>query len=435
MMGGPTEVEDAVRLRAVARTGLADPAPDVTFDELAHAAASLLDAPHAFFTIVDAEHSWFKGAAGLPEGADRCTAVDDSFCRHVISSDRAVIVDDARTDPRIDGQPVLDGHEVVAWAGFPVRDDDGNVLGTFCVVDRVPRQWTAPQLEALGVMAQSAADQVKLRSALRSERKARANAESAWLEAEAARLQLEAARRREHEVVNLIQRSLLPSRLPEVPGLETAVRFDASNDAADIGGDWYDVIRLGGEDAALVIGDVCGHDVGAVAVMAQVRHYLHVVALRQADPVAALAELDGLMLEQDFDRFATVGYLVWHDAGGRIRYVSAGHPPPLVVRPDGTTELLEDGRRPPVNIGLAAPADLRPGEARLGPGDVLVLYTDGLFEAWGPDPDVGLDRLRRVAAAQAPGTGAEAWADALLAGMRPEAGWSDDVAIVVARRS
>lgn len=426
----PLEVQDPDRLQAVADLDLTGRS-DTSFDEMAQAAAGLLDAPFGFFTVVDAERSWYAGAVGLPVGADRSQPIDASFSKLVVGTDHPLFVNDAATDPRTRDDDAVRASGWAAWAGFPVRDVRGHVLGSFGVADTEPREWTKAQIDALRVLARSASDQVQLRLALRAERKARSDAESAWIEAETARLALDTARQREHEVIDLIQRSLLPSPLPHVAGMDTAVRFDASNDAADIGGDWYDVVAHGGGETTFIIGDVCGHDLPAIAAMAQVRHYLHVLALREHDPLAVLADLDSLMLEHDFERFATVALLHWEPSTGRLGYVSAGHPPPLVVRADGTASYLLDGRRPPVNLGLAhAVPDL--GVTTLGPGDTVVLFTDGLFESWTPDPEVGLARLRDVAVG-AHAEGPEALADALLAGMRPDAGWSDDVAVVIAR--
>ncbi|HEV7721930.1 MAG TPA: GAF domain-containing SpoIIE family protein phosphatase, partial [Iamia sp.] len=395
------------------------------------AAAGLLDAPVGFVTVVDAERSWHTGAVGLPADGDRSRPIDESFEKLVVATGRALVVNDATVDPRTRDDTGIAASGLRAWAGFPVRDVRGHVLGSFGVADSEPREWTAVQVDALRVLAQAASDQVQLRLALSAERTARSDAESAWIAAETARLALDTARRREHEVIDVLQRSLLPSPLPRVQGMATAVRFDASNDAADIGGDWYDVVAHGGGETTFVIGDVCGHDLPAIAAMAQVRHSLHVLAIREPDPVAVLAELDSLMLEHDFERFATVALLHWSPGTGRLGYVSAGHPPPLVVRADGSASYLVEGRRPPVNLGLAH-ADPEAGETTLGRGDTVVLYTDGLFESWTPDPDEGLDRLRQVAVA-AHRDGPEALADALLAGMRPEPGWADDVALVVAR--
>lgn len=430
----PAETRSPERLRAVADTGLAGSTGESGFDDLASAAARLLETPLAFFTVLDEDRCWYAGASGLSAGTDRSGPVDGSFCTYVVAGDAPVLVGDARADPRTAGDPSIDAMGVVAWAGFPVRDASGQVLGSFCVVDTVPRDWTAAQIEALRVLAQAATDQVHLRQALQAERRVRAEAEQAWIEAEVARADLQRARAREHEVVEVIQRSLLPRVLPDVPGLATAVRFDASNDAADMGGDWYDVIRQGASETSFIIGDVCGHDVGAVAVMAQVRHSLHLLALRQAHPVEALSELDGLMLEHDVDRFATVGFLSWDASTAGLTFASAGHPPPLLVRADGSARYLEDGRRPPVNIGLASPADAAPGTVTLEPGDTVVAFTDGLYEASGADLEDGLEQLRALASTAAPATDPDPLADVLLAGMRPGGGWRDDVALVVLRR-
>jgi serine phosphatase RsbU (regulator of sigma subunit) len=432
MTGGP--VRDEARLRAVAETGLTARTGEAAFDELAAAAAGLLEAPFAVFTVVDAERTWFAGAFGLPIDAERGRAVQDSFCKLVVGTGEPVIISDVRTDPRTADDPDLRAGAAVAWAGFPVRDAAGQVLGALGVVDERPRTWSTPQVEGLRVLARAAADQVQLRQALRAERHARADAEQAWIEAETARVDLQGARAREHQVIDVIQRSLLPRVLPDVPGLVTSVRFEVSNDAAGIGGDWYDVIRHDSEGTTFIIGDVCGHDVGAVAVMAQVRHYLHLLALQAAHPIDALAELDSLMLEQDFDRFATVAFLSWDAPSRELTYVSAGHPPPILVRADGSATFLEGGRRPPVNIGLVAPTVPDPGLVHLSSGDTVVLFTDGLFEAGGATFTDGLERLRRAASARAPGaTGPAALCDQLLAAMRPASGWQDDVALLVAR--
>lgn len=282
-------------------------------------------------------------------------------------------------------------------------------------------------------LAQVGTDHLHLRQALRAERQARADAERAWVEAETARADLQQARAREHQMIEVIQRSLLPRSLPDVPGLATAVRFEASNDAADIGGDWYDVIHQGGDQAHFIVGDVCGHDLDAVAVMAQVRHYLHVLAVRASHPADALDQLDRVMLDHDIDRFATVALSSWDASTRTVTHVSAGHPPPLLVRTDGTASFLDGGRRPPVNIGVVGALPAEAVTDHLEAGDFLVLYTDGLFEATATGPVDGLEHLLALAATGSSSSSADALCELLLAGMRPSDGWHDDVALLVAR--
>ncbi|MEJ7583551.1 MAG: GAF domain-containing SpoIIE family protein phosphatase [Acidimicrobiales bacterium] len=420
--GVPPAVHAPGRLDAVAATGLVDTEPEESFDRLVRLAATFLEAPLAFFTLVDAEYSWYKAVTGLAPGAPRCDVVESSFCKYVIGSGQAVVIGDARVDARTIGNPAIEAMGVVAWAGFPVLDGDGFVLGSFCVVDTVARRWSETQIEALRVLSIAAADQVSLRRALRAERQART-------EAELARAEIEALRGREQHLVELFQRSLFPATLPVIPGLSTAVRYAASNDAADIGGDWYDLIKLPSGDTGLVVGDVCGHDLPAVAVMAQLRHSLHVLASQDLKPAHIMSLLDQMMVEQEIERFATVGYAVWCATTSEVTLTSAGHPPPLMLRAGGGADFLLEGRHPLLGLGLVEITD---GQvASLNKGDTLVLFTDGLFEAPGVSIDEGLERLRTLAAAHVD-TDPETLCDALLDGMRPDQGWRDDVALLVA---
>ena len=168
----PLEVQDPDRLQAVTDLDLTG-RPDPSFDEMAQAAAGLLDVPVGFVTVVDAERSWYTGAVGLPADGDRSRPIDESFEKLVVGTGRALVVNDAARDPRTRDDAGIAASGLRAWAGFPVRDVRGQVLGTFGVADPEPREWTAGQVDALRVLAQAASDQVQLRLALRAERKAR----------------------------------------------------------------------------------------------------------------------------------------------------------------------------------------------------------------------------------------------------------------------
>src|SRR5688572_117046 len=121
----PLEVRDPDRLQAVTDLDLARPRHDPSFDELAAAAAALIGAPVAFFTIIDAEHCWYVGATGLPEQAAPARPIDLSYCKHVIATGLPVVIEDATTDPRTAGDDAVTATGLVAWAGFPVRDVRG----------------------------------------------------------------------------------------------------------------------------------------------------------------------------------------------------------------------------------------------------------------------------------------------------------------------
>lgn len=422
-LGIPDAVLDPGRLAAVAATGLAangiDEQTDAAFERLARLAAIILEAPLAFLTIVDEEHAWYRAAVGLPTDAARCGAVEGSFCKYVIASQEALVVSDARSDPRTRGNPAIDDMGVVAWAGHPVIDAEGQVLGSFCVVDTVPRQWTDAQLESLRVLALAANDRLLLRTTIEAER--RASAEAAAL------------RGREHQLVAQFQRALLPRSLPEANGFATAVRYIAPDDSARIGGDWYDLIALDGGGTGFVVGDVCGHDIDAVTVMSQLRHTTHVLALTEPDPWAVVDLVDSSMDSQEVDRFASFVFARWDPPSQTLAMVNAGHPPPLFVR-DGSVELLGGGRRPLVGVG-AGIVEGQPAQIELGPGDVVVMFTDGLVERRNSTLDDDLERLRVTVADLSQTNDPERLCDQILAAMLPENGWEDDVALLVFRRT
>lgn len=163
-------VADRARLAAVEATGLLDASPDEAFDQLARLAAAVLGVRWVFVTLVDQHRSFWMSAAGMAPDPDTgrygVNKVGDSFCQYVIAADGAVVIDDARLDPRSDHNESIDSMGVVAWAGFPLRSTDGLVLGTFCAVDRIARPWSGEDLTLLDALANAATSHLQLRAAL-----------------------------------------------------------------------------------------------------------------------------------------------------------------------------------------------------------------------------------------------------------------------------
>lgn len=222
----------------------------------------------------------------------------------------------------------------------------------------------------------------------------------------------------------------------EVPGLEVAVRYRAAVQAARIGGDWYDVFDLG-DDTALVVGDVAGHDERAAAVMGQARGLLRGIACALDDrrPSAVLGKLDQALLGLGERVSATALVAVAHrsDAptagtGVRLTWSAAGHPPPVLLGADGTARLAQGGGGPLVGFGLSGTRS--DGEVALGPGSTLVLYTDGLVERPREVLDVGLARLTDALTGRQH-LSAEEVADLLLDQLADQ--HDDDTALVVLR--
>ncbi len=162
----PGPLEDPARVAAVRGTGLLDTEPEEVFDELARLARRLLDTPFALVTLVDDRRCFWKSRIGIPENGPRQNAAEDSFCQYVIASDKPLVLGDVRRDPRTRDTPAIALLGVVAWAGYPLRDRDGRVLGTICAVDTKPREWTASDEGVLEALALAASTELQLRSDL-----------------------------------------------------------------------------------------------------------------------------------------------------------------------------------------------------------------------------------------------------------------------------
>ena len=202
-------------------------------------------------------------------------------------------------------------------------------------------------------------------------------------------------RERSH-IARTLQRSLLPS-LPEMPGIEVGVEYLPIGEENEAGGDFYDLFRTS-EDAWLaVIGDVCGKGAAAAAVTALTRYTIRAVAMREDEPSAVLVALNEAMLWQvDDGQFCTVACarLEPVDGGCEVGVARGGHPAPLVVRADGSVEVLAPPGRA---LGIFPDPGLEVQKVGLRPGDAVVFYTDGIVEARGPDESFfGEERLRAL---------------------------------------
>jgi PAS domain S-box-containing protein len=217
------------------------------------------------------------------------------------------------------------------------------------------------------------------------------------LMADRAGLAIEHARAYEREVgtVEMLQRSLLPDRLPVVPGVRLAARYLPGAAGINVGGDWYDAIPLEDGRVGLAMGDVVGHGLGAAALMGQLRHAARAYALEGHSPPAVLDRLDRLVRSLPGAQMATLLYLVVDSDLATVRFASAGHVPPLVVGPDGEARFLEGAPNPP--LGVFDSLGHEELTARLEPGSTIVLYTDGLVEERGASIDAGLEALRKAA--------------------------------------
>jgi phosphoserine phosphatase RsbU/P len=294
----------------------------------------------------------------------------------------------------------------VAWAGFPIHGPYGDVIGTFCVVDTVPRRWGARDVQVIEALADAASGEIALRAALAAEAQAHAEAESRVAEAaELARLVAELAERSEI-LAHTLRQSLLPPVLPDVPGLEIAARYQPAR-GEEVVGDFYDVFRAARSSWCVVMGDVCGKGPDAATVTALAHYTLRAAAARSISPARVLALLNAALLLQrpGDERFLTVALASVRILRGRVLVTlsSAGHPPPLLRRGDGS---VEEACKPGMALGLFEKPPLSEMKIVLAPGDSLVFYTDGVTEARRGADELGLDGLRRLVATLTRGSSA-----------------------------
>ncbi|WP_320773722.1 SpoIIE family protein phosphatase [Streptomyces sp. CRN 30] len=237
---------------------------------------------------------------------------------------------------------------------------------------------------------------------------------------------LRASERRQRETAVTLQRSLLPQELEEPDDLRIAATYHPGGTEAAVGGDWYDVITLGGGRTALVIGDVMGRGVRAAAVMGQLRTAVRAYARLDLPPHEVLQLLDGLATEIDANQIATCVYAVHDPNEGRLVYASAGHLPILVRDEKGTVRRADEPTGPPLGTGGWVHSS---GSVPLAPGSTAVLYTDGLVERRNEDLDEGIAALGR-ALAGARGT-PQVICDRLVRSAGVTADHDDDVAVLV----
>lgn len=280
----------------------------------------------------------------------------------------------------------------------------GVPVGVLAVSGPEPREWSPMEREVLGAIAAQAGQA----------------------------LQRATLYERHRSAAEVLQRGLLPQRLPEVAGLSMAARYVPGEAGLRVGGDWYDCVPVTEGRLALVVGDVMGKGVQAAARMAQVRNAVRVLASIDPSPCAVVAGLDRLAEDLDEDQLVTLVYVLLDPATGSARMSRVGHLPPLLVSPHHAPELLDGGGSPPLGVPDAVRAE---HTVHIPRGSVLLLFTDGLVEDRRTGLDVGLPALLsagQVLVERHPDV--EHLADAVLAAGEHDSVRPDDTCLLVVRR-
>jgi putative methionine-R-sulfoxide reductase with GAF domain len=352
------------------------------------AAVLLLDSPSGQLVAA--------AAAGLEEEVRQGVRlpVGQGFAGRVAASARPVILD--RVDPTTVLNPILTAKGIRSLVGVPLIAG-GRVIGVLHVGSLTPRRFTGDDVSLLQLAADRAA------VAVQSQRSADDRIAAAAL-----------------------QRSLLPSALPTVPGLQLAARYVPGSGV--VGGDWYDVFVLPSGELGVVIGDVAGSGLPAGIVMGRMRSALRAYAMETADPAEVLDRLDRKMQHFEQGALATVLYAVLDPSLDLVHISSAGHPAPVVAVP-GEKGALVDGIGG-LMIGVDPRVRRHVTTVKLTHGAVLCLYTDGLVERREYPLDEGLARLCDAVAAQPP----EQVCAAVMGALIGNAPARDDIALITLRR-
>lgn len=348
----PGAEEKLRRLQSVTDAALSRLGVEDLLDELLDRVMDLLAADIAGIMLVDPEGRELVPTAA--RGADHevrlgiRVPIGQGFNGRIAAEGRPVVVDDVDTSNVI--SPILLAMPVRSLLGVPMFDGP-QVIGVLHVGTLTPRRFTPDDVELLRLVA----DRASLATRARMSRLDRATTVA-------------------------LQRSLLPSRPPAVPGVEVAARY-VPGDETGVGGDWYDVFALPSGLVGVAIGDVAGNGLRAAVVMGRIRSALRAYALESDDPADVLVRLDRKVHFFEPDAMATAVYAVLDPATGALTTSSAGHLPPALARAGGATGSLRVAPDLPLGAYPGSPRAVT--RSMLGPGDCLFLFTDGLVERRG----------------------------------------------------
>ena len=352
------------------------------------AAALLLDSPSGQLVAT--------AAAGLEEEVRQGVRipVGRGFAGRIAADQRPVILD--HVDHTTVLNPILWAKGIQSMMGVPMMAG-GQMIGVLHVGSLTSRHFTSHDIELLQLAADRAAAAVQSITA-----------------------------QNDRLAVAALQRSLVPSALPAVPGAEMAARYIPGSGV--VGGDWYDVFTLPSGELGVVMGDVAGSGLPAAVIMGRMRSALRAYALETLDPAEVLARLDRKMLHFEPNALATVLYAVIDPALDRMHIALAGHFPPVLAAPGQAAELADVLAG--MLIGILPGAQRPVSTVKIPPGALLCFFTDGLVERPGEVIDEGLARLCLALVAEPPDAACSAVMGALV-GSEPV---RDDIALLMIRR-
>ena len=318
------------------------------------------------------------------------------FAGRIASEKRPVVLD--RVDHTTVTNPILWQKGIRAMLGVPLLSG-GRVLGVLHVGTLGSRQFTDEDIELLQVVADRVAGAAQARI-IEGERAAS----------------------------DALQRSLFPSALPTVPGMEFAARY-VPTEGRGVGGDWYDAFMLPSGELWLVSGDVAGHGFRAAGVMGRLRSTIRAYALSGGRPDEVLTQSDRSLQYFEPGEMATVVCAAFTPPFDEVLLSTAGHPSPVLVAPEQPATFIDLDTALP--LGVVADVERSSATVAVPIGAVVFFYTDGLVERRGESLEVGLERLRAALRADHPRAVCQRVMGILVGEAKPD----DDIAVVAVRRS
>jgi hypothetical protein len=385
------ETVEQSRIEAVRELGLLDTPPEERFDRVVRLAKRLFDVPTVAVNLIDDDRLFVKSAVGADAGTSM--PLDIALCRRTVETRQALVLPDARLDSDWAAHPLVTGnHGIVFYAAWPLAGPGGQVVGALCLMDQEPRTLSHGDAALLDDLAR-------------------------WVETELA-ADADAVQAME------IQRRLLPQKPPDAFGYDIAGRCQP---AFNVGGDYYDWHLLDDTMLQITVADVMGKGLAAGMIAAGLRTAMRVTSRNNTLLESVRRTAQGL--QDDFDMsgtFATMFISRLRPQHGHLEYVDAGHGLALLLSPGSRIRQLTARDLP---LGAQAGSVWTSHEARLEPGDTLIVVSDGVLEAFA-EP---LEALRAADQLVATSQTADEMADRILAAAA-HAPLADDLTAVVVRR-
>jgi serine phosphatase RsbU (regulator of sigma subunit)/anti-sigma regulatory factor (Ser/Thr protein kinase) len=385
-------------LLSIADSALGYMSLEDTLSELLGRIREALDVDTAAILLLDEDRGVLlaRAARGLEEEVRQGVQVPlaRGFAGRVAAEARPIIIDLEHADVV---NPILRQKGIRSMLGVPLQFE-GRVIGVMHIGTLVRRDFSDDDVTLLQLAADRAA------------------------------LAIDDARISEMRAVTAImQRTLLPEALPDIPGLRFSAKYLPAGTGVKIGGDWYDVVQLNDGRLAFVVGDVVGRGVLAASVMAEIRTALRAYMVQGHKLTEVVSMLNDLLVSLGRNRGATLSVLELDPQTEELEAVTAGHLPPLLIDPEGRPRLLE--QRPGLQVGVRSGNEYEATRYPFPDGSRLLLYTDGLIERRGESIDVGFQRLTVAAevAAREPKTNL---ADDVYRALLDETLLADDVALL-----